>query len=191
MDYHRELNIRFVFFLLLASTVISSCSIGVSDNRADTGADSEICERSLDLRVEYTGGGDCPEMCEISIAGDSLFFYDNNLFIDSCSSYEPVINRKRRLVNKLKLENWQVKNLRQLLDAVGPDSICFRDFGYNPEMDVEEVSMYIDGQRRLYNEGHNMDEPIPPALLTLYLYLYKLSPYDYQKDEWFQSQNLK
>lgn len=68
-------------------------------------------------------------------------------------------------------------------DAVAPDSVRF---DCDPDWimsGVPSVMLSIDGKRRLYIYGHDLEASMPPALLTLYLYIKSISPYDYLKDE--------
>lgn len=185
MDCHREQNIRVVFVLLLTSLFVS-CKIGTIDQNDEISVDSIEYNKPLNLHISFTGDSDCPEMCDLYIMGDSLFFYDNGFFVDSCSYAQPVLDRRKQLVKKLKLEDWQVKNLQQLCSAVGSDSKAFITESSIFICDVRCVNFSIDGKPRLFLYQHWLDWPVPPALLTLYLYVYNLSPYDYNKYEWLK-----
>lgn len=180
MGYHREQNIRILLVLLLITFFIFSCNFGPADNLSETVSDGEIRERPLDLRIDYRGFGEEPEMCEISIVGDSLFFYDNG-------SYECAVpDSRKRLVKKFRLKDWQIKNLQQLRNAVKPDSMEFSTFGNNFVTDDQAISFYIDGKSRLSIYGNDLEVSIPPALLTLLLYVKSVSPYDYTDKEWLK-----
>lgn len=173
MAYLRDRNIRAVIILLFA-VMLGSCGREMTDAEKTIPADSLEPVCPLDLRVDYLQhDGD---HCRLAVKGDSLYFYH---LVRKWPGKEYLY-----LMKKKRLEDWQIRNLQQLRDAVAPDSV---GFDCDPDWiiyGVGTVVLSIDGKQRLSNYDHELEVSMPPALLTLYLYMESISPYDYLKGEW-------
>lgn len=168
-----HLNIRTVIILLFA-VLLGACRRETADAEKTMPADSLEQVRPLALRMDYLQHDG--EHCSLAVKGDSLYFY-HLVRIWPNKEYLYLMKKKR-------LEDWQIRNLQQLRDAVAPDSARFDS---NPDWvicGVSSVVLSIDDKRRLYIYGHDLEASMPPALLTLYLYIKSISPYDYLKNEW-------
>lgn len=175
MVCQRGRNIRILIILLFA-VILGSCGdkMDNAENSIPTHSFEQV--RPLDLRVDYTHHDGYH--CRLAVNGDSLYFYH----VERIWPGKEYIY----LMKKHKLEDWQIRNLQQLRDAVAPDSVRF---DCNSDWFVtgcQTIILSIDGKSRLYNYGHDLEASIPPALLTLYLYMESISPYNYVKDEWLE-----
>ena len=169
----RDRNIRIVIILLFA-VLLGACRRETADAEKTIPADRLEQVRPLALRMDYLQHD--RDHCSLAVKGDSLYFYH---LVRKCSG-----KKYFYLMKKKRLEDWQIRNLQQLRDAVALDSVCFDS---DPDWiicGVSSVELRIDGKRRLYIYGHDLEASMPPALLTLYLYIKSISPYDYLKDEW-------
>lgn len=171
----RDRNIRIIVAVVILSAIIASCrGAGLDDEYPAMGYSVENAH-PLDFTVDYISGG-FEGRCQLSVQGDSLYFYDVEMWQD----------KNRRLMEKKRLKDWQVRNLYQLREAAGSDTSSFRCHASVLIIDAGERMLSIDGRLRLYDSSRDSDPPAPPVLWTLYRYLQSISPYDYEKNEWLE-----
>lgn len=165
------MNIRFIACLLLPILLLAmSCTGHTSDAEPPSQAYS-AAEEPLNLKVGYISNCYYYESL-LSVQGDSIFFYDIHN------------GRDTMLLKSSRLHDWQIKNLRQLASCVRPDTICYNDFPITVITDLSGRSLRKNDTTIMVSI-----DPCPniePSVLTLYKYMFMISPYNYEENEWLK-----